>query len=98
MAEYGSSGIWAAQAVGPFRHGMVGYAALRLPADLAARFGAWIEGYWRRREDAVEVERFNAEGLALARALKRHVGPGTEVVYAPEAADGGLSPEQIIED
>ncbi len=98
MAEYGSSGIWAAEPIGPFRHGMVGYARLALPDDLTARFAAWIERYWRRLDGGFEAGPFNAEGLELARALKRHVGPDTEVVFAPEAEEGGLEPEQVIED
>ncbi len=97
MADYGSSGIWGATPVGPFRHGMVGYSRPRLPADLVARFEAWIEWYWQRLDGGFEAAPFNAEGLELARALKRHVGPDTEVVYAPEAEDGGLEPEQVID-
>jgi hypothetical protein len=45
MSEYGSSGIWAAEPVGPFRPGMVGYPRLGLSAELAARFAARIEWY-----------------------------------------------------
>jgi hypothetical protein len=76
---------------------MVEYARLGLSADLASRFEAWIAGYWQRLDGAFEAAPFNAEGLELARALKRHVGPSTEVVFAPEAEDGGLGPEQVIE-
>jgi hypothetical protein len=97
MAEYGSSGIWVAEPVGPFRHGMVGYTRLRLSADLAARFTAWIERYWHRLNDEFDTKAFNSEGLALAFALKRHVGPDTEVVFAPESEEGGLEPERIID-
>ena len=97
MAEYGSSGVWLAEPVGPFRHGMIGHARLGLPDDLAARFDAWIARYWQRREAGFDTAAFNVEGLELARALKRHVGPNTEVVFAPEAEDGGLLPEQVVE-
>jgi hypothetical protein len=96
MAEYGSSGVWAAEQIGPFRHGMVRHSTLSLPDDLAARFEAWITRYWQRRESEFDTALFNAEGLELARALKRHVGPQTEVVFAPEAEDGGLLPEQVV--
>lgn len=97
MADYGSSGVWTAEQVGPFRHGMVSHSALSLPDDLAARFNAWIAWYWQRRDAAFSTAPFNAEGLKLARGLKRHVGPQTEVVFAPEAEDGGLLPEQVVE-
>jgi hypothetical protein len=98
MAEYGSSGIWAAEPVGPFRHGMIGTAQLGLPSDLAARFERWMEWYWRRLDDNFDTSAFNTEGLALSRLLKRHVGSDTEVVFAPESEEGGLLPEQVIGD
>jgi hypothetical protein len=97
MAEYSSSGIWAAEPFGLFRHGMVGYARLGLPADLAARFAAWIEKYWRRLDGGLDLVAFNVEGLELARALKRHVGASTEVVFAPESDEPGLRGDQIID-
>ncbi len=97
MADYMSSGIWAAEPTGLFRHGMVEHARLGLPAELAARFRAWIRWYDQQPEVRLEVGRFNAEGLELARALKRHFGPATEVVFAPEADDGGPLPEQVVE-
>jgi hypothetical protein len=96
MAEYGSSGIWATEPVGPFRHGMLRYSRLGLPDDMVARFEVWIEKFWQRKNDAFDVVSFNAEGLELARSLKRHLGPETEVVFAPEAENGGLDPEQVI--
>ena len=98
MADYDSSGVWAAGPIGPFRHGMVSHAALALPADLAARFDAWIEQYGQRPDAGFRTAAFNADGLALARALKRHVGPATEVVFAPEADDGHLLPDQTVGD
>jgi hypothetical protein len=96
MAEYDSSGIWAAEPVGLFRHGMVGHARLGLPPELASRFDAWIESYWRRLDGSLDLESFNAEGLELAQALKRHVGSDTEVVFALES-DEGLRPEQVVD-
>ena len=43
MPEYMSSGIWAAEPDGWFRHGMLTHDSLGLPATLAARFDAWID-------------------------------------------------------
>ena len=98
MAEYGSSGIWVAEPLGPFRHGMVEHKKLGLPDDLALRFAAWIEAYWARADHRpLDVPAFNAEGRALATALKRFVGPDTQVVYEPELEDEGLGPPEIIE-
>lgn len=97
MAEYGSSGIWVAEAVGPFRHGMIAAKRLGLPAELSARFAAWIERYWARLKDGFDVDAFNAEGRALAAELKVFVGADTEVVFEAEGADGGLVPPVIIE-
>ena len=98
MAEYGSSGIWVAEPFGPFRHGMVEHRKLGLPADLAARFAAWIEEYWARAEGRpLNVAAFNDEGRSLAIALKRFVGPNTRVVFEPELEDGGLGLPEIIE-
>jgi hypothetical protein len=96
MAEYGSSGIWVAEAVGPFRHGMIAHKKLGLSDELAERFAAWIERYWARLRDDFDVKAFNAEGRALAVALKKFVGPETEVVYESETENGGLLAPQII--
>ena len=96
MAEYGSSGIWVAEAVGPFRHGMIATRRLGLPDELTERFAAWIERYWARRRDDFDVEAFNSEGRSLAVALKAFVGPDTEVVFEGEANDGGLLAPEII--
>jgi hypothetical protein len=98
MAEYGSSGIWVAEPCGPFRHGMIEYKKLGLPADLAARFAAWIEVYWAWAEGRpLDVAAFNEEGRSLAAALKRFVGPNTQVIFEPELEDGGLGQPEIIE-
>ncbi len=97
MAEYGSSGIWAAEPVGPFRHGMLSHGELGLTVQLAARFDTWIDRYWQRLDDEFDAILFNAEGLELALELKRHVGPATEVVFAPESEDGGLEPDRVVE-
>jgi hypothetical protein len=97
MAEYTSSGIWAVQPTGGFRHGMVSHATLGLPPDLSARFNAWNEAYMQGYlHGALGLEGFNAEGLALAQALKRHVGAATEVVFAAES-QSGLLPDQLID-
>lgn len=97
MAEYSSSGIWAAEQTGLFRHGMVEHATLALPPALAARFTAWIEQYTEGLERPLDDEAFNTEGMSLARALKAHCGAATEVVYAGERRDGGLLAEQQVE-
>ncbi len=97
MAEYGSSGIWVAESVGPFRHGMIDHQKLGLPDELAERFGAWIERYWARLRDEFDAKAFNAEGRALAVALKAFVGSETEVVYEGEAEDGGLLSPEIVQ-
>ena len=96
MAEYGTSGIWVAESVGTFRHGMIDHKKLGLPDALAERFGAWIERYWARLRDNFDPKAFNTEGRALAVALKGFVGPETEVVYEGEAEDGGLLSPEII--
>lgn len=98
MAEYGSSGIWVAEQTGLFRHGMVEHATLALPPALAARFDAWIDAYTEGLERPLDDVAFNAEGMSLARALKAHCGAATEVVYAGERRDGGLLPEERVED
>lgn len=105
MAEYGSSGIWAVGQQGAFRHGAVGYSALRLPTSLSRRFEAWIESYDDRltfsdtvttTNPAFDSEKFNAEGRLLAQALKAHVGPETYVEYLPELPDGGLGLTEVV--
>lgn len=100
MAEYGSSGVWVAEACGPFRHGMIEHKRLSLPDGLAQRFAAWIERYWAVLDHRpFDVESFNAEGRSLAVALKAFVGAETEVVFEPETAEGGLGvPETIRSD
>lgn len=97
MAEYGSSGVWVAEAVGPFRHGMIGHKRLGLPDQLAERFRAWIDRYWKRLEAGFDAVAFNVEGRALAVELKAFVGAETEVIYEAEAPDGGLLEPEIIE-
>ena len=97
MADYGSSGIWVAEAIGPFRHGMASHDGLSLPPELAADFARWIQSYWLRLEDApFDTASFNAEGGRLASRLKQFVGPTVEVVFQPERDDGSLAPEEPI--
>jgi hypothetical protein len=98
MAEYGSSGIWVDETIGPFRHGMISYKKLGLPKELSSRFTAWIERYWARSKDGFDAVAFNKEGRSLAVALKSFVGPDTEVVFEGEAPEGGLLAPEIIED
>jgi hypothetical protein len=101
MAEYGSSGIWVIGQVGVFRHGMIEHGDLRLPGEVAERFGRWIAAYEDRLEDPppppFDYGAFNREGRALAEALKRHVGAGTYVEFLPETDEGtGLGPPEEI--
>ena len=98
MADYGSSGIWALRQVGVFRHGMLEHGDLRLPEELSQRFRRWIEVYEQRLEGPAQFnhEIFNAEGRALAQALKHYVGSGTYVEFQSETAEGGLNPPEEI--
>lgn len=97
MAEYGSSGIWVAKPVGPFRHGIIDHKRLGLSDELEERSRAWIDRYWARLHDNFDAKAFNTEGRALAVELKSFVGQETEVVYEGEAEDGGLLPPEIID-
>jgi hypothetical protein len=84
MADYGSSGIWVVEPVGPFRHGMIEHQDLRLPPDLARRFTAWINDYWQARDSQFDKSKFITVGRELARELKAFVGTGVRVFYAAE--------------
>ncbi len=78
MADYGSSGIWVIGQIGPFRHGMIKHRSLGLSAELARRFDEWIDEYTSRLDPsrgALDVAAFNAKGRALAKDLKRFLGP-----------------------
>lgn len=89
MAEYCSSGIWVIDGgPGPFRHGMIEHAALRLPAALAQRFDEWIEAYETLDDEGTTA--FNLVGLQLATELKQIVGSGVYVEFVAEASGGGL--------
>jgi hypothetical protein len=97
MADFGSSGVWVDEAIGPFRHGMTEHSDLSLPASLAAAFDAWIETYWDRKQwDASTVESFNDQGRSLARQLKAFMGASSVVSYQPEAWPTGLGPEELV--
>jgi len=97
MADYGSSGIWVIETIGPFRHGMVWYESLGIPADLSDRFKAWIAAYWQRlEEDKFKVREFNALGRRLAMELKGFFGPDTYVEFIPETPNGGLGEPEVI--
>ncbi len=98
MADYGSSGIWVDEPIGPFRHGMITHRRLGLPAELAAQFAAWIDKYWARSgRRPLDVPSFNAQGRSFAVELKRFVGAETTVLYEPELEDGELGPPEVIE-
>jgi hypothetical protein len=76
---------------------MIDHNRLGLPDELSQRFVAWIEQYWARLRDEFDARAFNAEGRALAAALKAFVGSETEVVYEGEAEDGGLLAPEIVQ-
>ena len=100
MAEYGSSGLWGFRDGnnGPFRHGMLECADLKLPRDLCEAFDRWICRYEDENpKDRLDVDTFNAEGLRLAALLKRHLGPGRHVEYQGEDRDGSLLPPVCVE-
>jgi hypothetical protein len=99
MAEYASSGIWVMEAVGPFRHGMIKHASLKLPESLSRRFDDWIKWYYDILgfDGAVfDVDAFNAEGLRLATDLKIFLGSDVYVELIPEAKAGELGEAQEI--
>src|SRR5437870_697333 len=99
MAEYASSGIWVMESIKPFRHGMVSHGSLNLPSDLAERFNGWIEQYYDNLGmDGVEldVKKFNAEGISLAREKKAFLGPDVYIEFIPEDENGGLGLSQEI--
>ncbi len=99
MADYGSSGIWVVKSFGPFRHGMIKHRSLGLPDELARGFREWIDQYWKILDAHADFDSvaFNVEGRRLARALKEHVGSGTEVLFAPIGPDNGLEVEEQVE-
>ncbi|NZA26839.1 hypothetical protein H0E84_10625 [Luteimonas sp. SJ-92] len=97
MADYGTSGIWADEVIGPFRHGMVPHSGLSLPPALAAAFDAWINRYWERKQwDLSDTESFNQEGRVLALKLKKFAGSDTIVSFQPEQWPSGLGPEELL--
>ena len=100
MAEYGSSGVWALtkNPSGLFRHGMIEHSQLNMPSKLGERFEQWIHEYEEKNlNNTLNTDRFNAEGLELARLLKAFLGPDTYVEYQGESKDGGLLKSVIIE-
>ncbi len=92
MADYGSSGIWKIQSSGMFRHLMVDHALLKLPPELSGRFTQWIEMYEERTptHEIENLERFNAVGIELARALKIFLGKDAYVEYQGEQGSDDL--------
>lgn len=100
MAEYGSSGVWALtkNPSGLFRHGMIEHSQLNMPMKLRERFEQWIHEYEEKNlNNTLNTDRFNAEGLELARLLKAFLGPDTYVEYQGESKGGGLLKSVIIE-
>lgn len=92
MAEYASSGIWAAwpRQTGGWRHGEVSCSEVGLSNELAAEFKAWIVRYHHLGDSPTEIDAFNVDGRRLAAQLKAIVGPDTDVEFLGQAPDGGL--------
>ena len=86
MAEYSSSGIWAVEAAGGFRHSMIEHSTLGLPKTLSTRFDRWIDQYMQRVETPEDFDQASvvAEGRALARELKHFLGGDVRVLYSSE--------------
>jgi len=92
MADYHSSGVWAICLPGerdPFRHQMITHATLGTPPELSSRFEDWVAHCsvwfeWMRGHGPLghSIEELNAEGRALAWALKQQAGKDCPVVYA----------------
>jgi hypothetical protein len=76
---------------------MVSHSRLGLSRDLGERFDYWIDQYWQLLYGGFDATSFNVEGQDLALALKRHVGPTTEVIYAGVDEEAKLLPERVIE-
>lgn len=55
----------------------------QLPRDLAARLHAWENRFWDARESpgTLDADEFDAEGIAIAVEIKRHLGPNVRVTY-----------------
>jgi hypothetical protein len=87
MAEYGSSGIWKIGSVGPFRHAMMDYSTIKLSNELSERFTKWIAVY---EGQAADLQKFNADGLALAMELKKFLGSGEYVEFQGEGPNDEL--------
>jgi hypothetical protein len=76
---------------------MISHKQLGLPSELADQFRAWIDRYWTRTQSTIfDIDAFNTRGRDLAKELKCYVGAETEVVFEPEAEDGGLKAPEII--
>ena len=75
-----------------FRHLMVDHALLKLPPELSGRFTQWIEMYEERTptHEIENLERFNAVGIELARALKIFLGKDAYVEYQGEQGSDDL--------
>jgi hypothetical protein len=105
MADYFSSDLWAIclpGEAGPFRHQMISHEKVGLPQALADRFDWWIADYGKHLDDPENFDfaGFNAEGRAIATALKQHVGARCTVLYASaikaNGQYGGCGPDEEI--
>jgi len=87
MADFNNSGIWEiAAAPSQERHIMLDYEELGLPQELADKFRAWIESYWKYLDDPKHFDfaAFNRTGKQLARELKTFLGKEYYVEFEGE--------------
>jgi hypothetical protein len=86
--DYSSSGIWTRKAAGLLRGAMVSHGDLALPEELASRFREWLRRHdLHGKKAGFDVSTFDAIGMELARDLQEHVGPLTQVNFAPVATE-----------
>ena len=82
-AEYGSSGLWEIDLPKQETYG-VG-SMIELPEEIRERLRAWCAEYDRldpwKRTKGYDWEAFHEEGLGIAKAIKRVLGPEWYVEY-----------------
>jgi hypothetical protein len=78
---------------------MIDHQTLGLTPGLSKRFAHWIAWYERDALDGkLDLTAFEEEGLDLARALKRELGAGVYVEFAPEPSGGKAMPSIPIDE
>src|SRR4051812_26695571 len=78
MADYGSAGVW------DHDGNPIDPARLPLSEKLRARIGRWCARFEKSFEGEIDLERFAAEGRAIAHAVKAEL-PDWSIVYFDEA-------------